>query len=132
MKYYFSTKIKGLSFEETEKILAEELAKEAFGILNEIDVTATFKKKLDIDFRKYRIYGACNPHFAYDAIQTEDKIGVFLPCSFVLQEWENGELELSVMNPLLAMQSVPNPNMESLAKEVTEKLELVIRRIGKY
>lgn len=91
MSYYFNKILKDISFEEALARVSEELKKEGFGVLNEIDVQETLKKKIDVDFKKYKILGACNPHFAYQALQKEDKIGVLLPCNVVVEEHENGD-----------------------------------------
>ena len=88
MSYYFNTLLKGKSFEEAIELVTTELKKEGFGVLTEIDVKETLKNKIDVDFKKYKILGACNPHFAYKALQSEDKIGVFLPCNVIVEEHE--------------------------------------------
>lgn len=88
MSYYFSKIVKGKTFEEAIEMVTVELKKEGFGVLTEIDVQVTLKKKIEVDFRKYVILGACNPHFAHQALLNEDKIGVFLPCNVIVQEHE--------------------------------------------
>jgi uncharacterized protein (DUF302 family) len=99
MKYYFS-KIISLSFDDAiEKVMAE-LKKEGFGVLTDIDVKQTLKKKLDVDFKKYRILGACNPPFAYKALQVEDKIGTMLPCNVIVQEIDEGHVEVAAIDPV--------------------------------
>jgi len=103
-----------------------ELKREGFGILTEIDVQATLKKKLDVDFRRYVILGACNPPFAYKALQAEDKIGLMLPSNVVIQEKENGTVEVAAVDPLTSMQAVDNPALQSIASEIQEKLQRVI------
>ena len=85
MKYYFNATVKGKSFEEAIELVQAELKKEGFGVLNEIDIQSTLKNKIDVDFKKYKILGACNPHFAHKALMSEDKIGVFLPCNIVVE-----------------------------------------------
>jgi len=104
----------------------EQLKKEGFGILTEIDVKETLKKKLDVDFKKYKILGACNPHFAYQALQEEDKIGTMLPCNVIVQEAEEGQVEVAAIDPLASMQAVQNPNLQSVAEQVQAKLRAVI------
>jgi uncharacterized protein (DUF302 family) len=129
MNYHHSKKLSNTSFEEAIERITEELQKEGFGILTEVDVTGTFKKKLDINFRNYRILGACNPNYAYKAISSEDKIGVFLPCSIVVQEHENGEVEVSAVDPMASMMSVENDSLEDIATEVQEKLRKAVNSL---
>ena len=92
MSYYYNKVLKGKDFNEAIDQVTAELKKEGFGVLTEIDVKETLKKKIDVDFKKYKILGACNPHFAHKALQSEDKIGVFLPCNVVVEENENGDI----------------------------------------
>ena len=125
MEYHYS-KIVPLAFEAAIAKVTEELKKEGFGILTEIDVQATLKKKLDVEFRPYRILGACNPHFAYKAFQLEDHIGVLLPCNVIVQDRGPGKTEVSAVNPMSSMQSVQNPSLGDVAKEVTSRLRKVI------
>jgi uncharacterized protein (DUF302 family) len=128
MKYYFSKTVI-LSFEDAiEKVIAE-LKKEGFGILTDIDVKQTLKKKLDVDFKKYRILGACNPPFAYKALQVEDKIGTMLPCNVIVQEIEGGGVEVAAIDPMASMQAVANPALKDVAEEVQAKLKKVIENI---
>jgi uncharacterized protein (DUF302 family) len=126
---YFDSKIFESSFEETLLKVSEELKKEGFGILTEIDVKETLKKKLDVDFRRYKILGACNPPFAYRALQTEENIGVLLPCNVVVQEKENDKVQVSIINPMESMQAVKNPTLEMIAGEVSSKLKKVLESI---
>jgi uncharacterized protein (DUF302 family) len=128
MSYYFTKKING-DFESAITKVTEELKKEGFGILTEIDVQATFKKKLDIDFKKYRILGACNPNIAYEAIQAEDKIGIMLPCNVIVQEQEDGIVEVSAVDPIASMVSVQNNSLANIASEVSVKLNRVINNL---
>lgn len=128
MSYYFTKKING-DFESAITKVTEELKKEGFGILTEIDVQATFKKKLDIDFKKYRILGACNPNFAYEAIKAEDKIGTMLPCNVIVQEQEDGIVEVSAVDPIASMVSVQNNSLANIASEVSVKLNRVINNL---
>jgi uncharacterized protein (DUF302 family) len=125
MDYYFACTAR-LSFEAALTKVAEELKKEGFGILTEIDVAATLKKKLDVQFRPYRILGACNPRFAWQAFQAEDKIGVMLPCNFIVQELGPDRVEVAAVNPLSTMQAVNNPALKPLAGEVAASLQRVI------
>jgi uncharacterized protein (DUF302 family) len=127
-KYYFN-KIVDLSFDEAILRVTEELKKEGFGILTEIDVAATMKKKLDVDFHPYRILGACNPPFAYKALTAEPHIGIYLPCNVIVQDAGNGKTEVAAVDPLVAMSRVENPDLESVAKEVQAKLQRVIENL---
>jgi len=126
---YYNTKTVNGSFEETEQKTIEELKKEGFGVLTEIDVTQTLKKKLDVDFRKYKILGACNPPFAHKALQAEPHIGVLLPCNVILQQTDSDTVEVSAVNPLETMQSVNNTALAGIANEVSEKLKRVLSNI---
>ena len=128
MSYYFNKAIEG-TFDEVHDKTVESLKKEGFGVLTEIDVKATLKKKLDVDFRKYKILGACNPGFAYKALQAEDKIGTMLPCSVIVQELEEGLVEVAVIDPMASMQAVHNPDLGSIADQVQEKLRNVVNHI---
>ena len=128
MSYYFS-KTLNLSFDKAIAGVTEELKKEGFGILTDIDVKATFKKKLDVEFRKYRILGACNPPFAYKALQAEDKIGTMLPCNVIVQERSNGKVEVTAIDPLTSMQAVANPAVKEIAAEIGNKLRRVIDKV---
>ena len=128
MSYYFSKKI-SMGFEDAILKVTDELKKEGFGILTEIDVTATLKKKLDVDFRNYRILGACNPPFAYRALQAEPHIGVMLPCNVILQELEDGKIEVTAVDPLASMQAIQNEELQSIAQEIQEKLKKVIENL---
>ena len=98
-------------------------------MLTEIDVTATFKKKINVDFRPYRILGACNPHFAHQAIQAEEKIGTMLPCNVIVQQLDNGKVEVSAVNPMASMMAVKNDALEDIATQVSNKLENVIKQL---
>jgi len=128
MSYYFS-KTLNLAFDKAITGVTEELKKEGFGILTEIDVKATLKKKLDVDFRNYRILGACNPPFAYKALQAEDKIGTMLPCNVIVQEISAGKVEVTAIDPLASMQAVENPALKTIAAEISGKLKKVIERV---
>jgi len=128
MSYYFSKKIKG-SFDEVLEGVTIALKKEGFGILTEIDVKETLKKKLDVDFKKYKILGACNPPFAYKALQAEDKIGTMLPCNVIVQEKEEAEAEVAAVDPVASMQAVKNPELLEIARQIQKKLEKVIRSL---
>lgn len=128
MNYNISKKVEG-TFEGTIKKVTEELKKEGFGIISEIDLKEKFKEKLNVNFRNYKILGACNPALALKAIEQEDKIGTMLPCNILVQEHENGEVEVSAINPLASIGAVNNESLQSIAEEVTSKLKVVIENI---
>jgi uncharacterized protein (DUF302 family) len=125
MSYYFS-KIVNEDFDSAIEHVTEELKKEGFGVLTQIDVQETFKKKLDVDFKKYRILGACNPNFAYQALQSEDKIGAMLPCNVIVEENLDGTVEVSAVDPIASMMGVKNDALGGIAMEVSSKLQKVI------
>lgn len=129
MSYYFSTILKNLTFEEAVNRTTEALKKEGFGVLTEIDLKTTLKKKLDVDFQNYVILGACNPSLAYKALQAEDKIGTMLPCNVILQELEDGAIEIAAVDPAASMQAVKNDTLISIAETVREKLRNVVDSI---
>ena len=128
MKYYFE-KTLTCSLDEAIERVTEELKKEGFGILTEIDVQTTLKKKLDVDFKEYRILGACNPAFAYKALQFEDKIGTMLPCNVLVQQISDTQTEIAAVNPTASMQAVGNEKLASVASEVQQKLKQVIDNV---
>jgi uncharacterized protein (DUF302 family) len=128
MSYYFM-KTTSLGYEEALIRVQEELKKDGFGIITEIDVRETFKRKLNIDFRKYKILGACNPSFAYQALRLESRIGTMLPCNVIVQEREDGQTEVSAINPLESMKAVANPQLEQIGMQVAAKLKAIIERI---
>ena len=128
MSYFFSKKVE-LNFENAMTRVTEELKKEGFGILTEIDVKATLKKKLEVDFRKYTILGACNPAFAYKALQAEPHIGTMLPCNVIVQELTDGKVEVAAVDPLASMQAIQNQELQAIAKEIQLKLKRVIEQL---
>ncbi len=125
MSYYFSKTINAV-FDETIPKVTDELKKEGFGIITEIDVKETLKKKLNVDFRNYMILGACNPSFAYQALLAEDKIGTMLPCNVIVQELAPGEVEVAAIDPLASMQAVDNPKLAEVGEQVRVKLKAAI------
>ena len=129
MSYYFSKTVND-DFDVAIEKVTNELTKEGFGVLTEIDIQQTLKKKLNVDFRKYKILGACNPHFAYQALLAEDAIGTMLPCNIIVQEHENGEVEISAVDPVAYMMAVKNDALSSIAMEVKEKLGRVIDKLS--
>ena len=126
---YYKAKVVDMSFEDAIQKATDELKKVGFGVLTEIDVKATLKKKIDVDFRNYKILGACNPQFAYKALSAEDKIGVLLPCNVIVQETVDGKTEVAIMNPAEAMSVVENENLEPIAEEVNKLLESALNNI---
>ena len=128
MSYYFSKTV-DLSFDQAIKRVTEVLQSEGFGILTEIDVQATLKKKLDVDFKPYRILGACNPPFAYEALQAEDKIGAMLPCNVIVQETGPNVVEVAAVDPIASMQAVENSGLGKVAHLVQQKLKSVIDKL---
>ena len=128
MTYYMSKKV-DLSFHAALDRVKDELKNEGFGVLTEIDVRDALKKKLDVEFRNYRILGACNPPFAYKALQAEEKIGVLLPCNVIVQEGSDGTVEVAAIDPAASMQTVGNPALSDIAGQIREKLQNVITRL---
>ena len=128
MSYYFNKTV-DMTFDEAINKVTEELKKEGFGVLTEIDVTAALKKKINVDFRKYRILGACNPSYAHKALLAEDKIGTMLPCNVVVQETEGGKVEIAAVNPVASMQAIENESLGEIAVTVQSKLRQVIENV---
>ncbi|BAR57916.1 hypothetical protein NK6_4750 [Bradyrhizobium diazoefficiens] len=125
MGYYFS-KTLPVGFDEAVRRATEALKQGGFGIITEIDVTRTFKEKLDVDFRNYRILGACNPRLAYEALQLEDKVGTMLPCNVVVQEIAQNRTEIAAIDPVASMQAIENPGLKASAQRVQTLLRSVI------
>ena len=125
MSYYFS-KVMNISFDEAISRVTEELQKEGFGILTEIDVKATMKKKLDVEYPNYKILGSCNPPFAYKALQAEPLIGAMLPCNVIVREIKDSQVEVAAVDPIASMQAIQNPSLGEIATEVQGKLRKVI------
>ncbi len=128
MTYHFSKTINAGMEQAIEKVTTE-LKKEGFGILTEIDVQKTLKKKIDVDFKPYIILGACNPNFAYQVLQVEDKVGVFLPCNIVIQDAGKGKVEISAIDPMANMQVVANPDLKPMGLEVQALLKNIIEKL---
>jgi uncharacterized protein (DUF302 family) len=128
MSYYFNKTV-AVPFEEAVERVKAELKKDGFGVLTEIDVKKTLNEKLGVDFRPYRILGACNPSFAYKALQAEDKIGTMLPCNVIVQELAPGRIEVAAIDPLASMAAVQNPDLDTIGLEVREKLKAVVDRL---
>jgi uncharacterized protein (DUF302 family) len=125
MSYYYA-KTLDMPFEDAIVHVTEGLKKEGFGVLTEIDVQATLRKKLGVDFRDYRILGACNPPFAHKALTAEDKIGTMLPCNVIVQAGSEGGVEVAAVKPIASMQAIENAELASVALEVQEKLQRVV------
>lgn len=125
----YITKTVDYSFEEALERVIENLKKEGFGVITEIDVKQILKEKIGADFRKYRILGACNPNFAHQALQAEDKVGLLLPCNVVVQEHGNGKVEVTTFNPIKSMPFPTNTVIEDLANDVECKLTEVIKKL---
>lgn len=128
MGYYFSTTLP-MKFDEAVKHVVDALKQEGFGIITEIDVKDTFKKKINVDFRNYRILGACNPALAHEALQIDDKVGTMLPCNVVVQDAGDGSTEVAAIDPVASMQAIDNPRLKSAAERVQAKLRKVIENI---
>jgi uncharacterized protein (DUF302 family) len=128
MNYYFSRQVSD-TFENVRNRTIEVLKSEGFGIITEIDVRDTMKKKLDVDFKKYNILGACNPSYAFQALQAEDKIGTMLPCNVLIIEVDAATTEVAAINPLVSMQSVNNPGLNEVAQQVTWKLKRAVESV---
>jgi len=129
MSYSFDKTLTDISFDDAITKVTDELKKEGFGILTEIDVKETLKKKIDADINNYKILGACNPGFAHKAILAENKIGVFLPCNVIIMESENGDIEISAVDPSASMSAVNNESLAGIAVEVRDKLKKVIDQV---
>ena len=125
MSYYFA-KTLAVGFEEAVRRTVDALKQECFGIITEIDVKETLKKKIDVDFRNYRILGACNPALAHEALQLEDKVGTMLPCNVVVQDIGGGRTEVAAIDPVASMQAIENPRLKQAAELVGAKLKKVI------
>jgi len=128
MDYHF-TRVLDAPFEEAISHVTAVLAEQGFGVLTTIDVKATLKKKLDVDFRPYTILGACNPQFAYKALQCEGKIGTMLPCNVVVEQMKDGRVEVSAVDPMASMQAIENPTLGAIAAEVRDRLKTVIEKL---
>lgn len=128
MSYYFS-KTLSVPFEEVVRRATEALKREGFGIITEIDVKDTLKKKINVDFRNYRILGACNPVLAHEALQLEDKVGTMLPCNVVVQETVEGRTEVAAIDPVASMQAIDNPLLKQAAERVQAKLRKAIETL---
>ncbi len=128
MDYHFSKKT-SLPFDQAIVEITEKLKEQGFGVLSDIDVQNTFKNKLGIDFRAYRILGACSPKFAFEAIQAEPNIGALLPCSVAVQQHEDGKVEISAINPIVAMGMIQNERLGVVAEQVTDRLRNAVEAV---
>jgi len=125
MKFYLNRTVTG-NFDEVISRVAEALKAEGFGLLTDIDVRETMKAKIDVEFRPYRILGACNPSLAHQALYAEDKIGTMLPCNVIVQQHENGDVEVAAIDLAASMASIDNPALIEIAARVRQKLERVV------
>lgn len=128
MSYYFS-QLLSTSFDDAVARATAALKEEGFGIITEIDLKETFKRKLDVDFRRYRILGACNPNLALEALELEDKVGTMLPCNVIVQELAEGQVEVAAIDPVASMQAIGNPALAEKAQAVRQKLKSAIARL---
>jgi len=128
MKYFFE-KTTEYTFDEAVDKVTEELKKEGFGVLSEINIHEQLKEKLNVDFKKYKILGACSPAKAYEALKVENKIGTMLPCNVIVQELDNGKVEVAAVNPVASMMAVDNSKLIEIATEIKEKLQRVIHAL---
>lgn len=126
---YFISKAVDFSYAEAIEKTKESLKEQGFGVMTEIDMKSVLKNKIDKDIPPYIILGACNPNYAYHAVQTEDNIGLMLPCNVVVRESKDGNVEVSVIDPLEAMKPVGNEGLEGMAMEVRDKLEKAIKNL---
>jgi uncharacterized protein (DUF302 family) len=130
MEFFIAKKFQNADFHDMDAKVREELKKEGFGVITEIDIKKTLKEKIDVDFRNYTIIGACNPAFAYKALQAEDKIGILLPCNVVIQETKNGEIEVLAFDPASVMMTMESPELDALSSEVREMLTRVLDNLN--
>jgi uncharacterized protein (DUF302 family) len=131
LQYGFEITLRGVSYADAVQRVTDELKKEGFGVLTEIDVKETLKEKLDVDFRRYVILGACNPPLAKQALEAERQIGLLLPCNVVVQEEEDGGVVVSIADPKLMFTLVDNTAVEPVAEEAEQRLRRVIRALGR-
>jgi uncharacterized protein (DUF302 family) len=128
MTYYLG-RLLPVDFDEVVTRTIDALKKEGFGVLTEIDVKETLKKKLGVDFPRYRILGACNPALAYEALKLENKVGTMLPCNVVVRDAGNGQTEVAAIDPVASMQAIDNPELKRAAQQVRAKLERVVAQL---
>ena len=128
MTYYIATDVP-LPFEEAVGAVEAALKGEGFGVVTRIDMQATLKAKLGVEFKPYVILGACNPSLAYEALQMEDKVGTMLPCNVIVQSTEANRSQVAAIDPVESMQAIPNARLKSAAREVRARLERVIERL---
>jgi len=129
MDYYFSKILTGTSFKQAIERITQTLKEEGFGILTEIDIKTTLKKKLDVDFPDYKILGACNPEFAYKALLAEDKIGTMLPCNVIVRKTASGNIEVAAVDPAASMMGVENEALVQIAEEVRNKMKRAVANL---
>ncbi len=128
MNYYISKTINA-SFDQAIDRVSEKLKTEGFGVLTEINLQEKFKEKLNVDFGKYTILGACNPAFAHEALKQENKVGVMLPCNIIVQELDHNNIEVAAVDPVASMMAIKNDNLIGIANEIKDKLNRVIKSL---
>ncbi len=128
MKYYFEKTLDS-DFESAVEKTKEALKSEGFGVLSELDIDNTLKEKLNVDFRRYKILGACNPPFAYQALQEEENIGTMLPCNVIIQDFGKGKVQVTVVDPVASLSAIDNRKIMDIAEKIQEKLKLVIAKL---
>ena len=126
MSYYFAKTLE-TDFNDAVQRATEGLKQEGFGIITEIDVRSTFKNKIGVDFRDYRILGACNPQLAHEALRIEDKVGTMLPCNVVVQDLGAGKIEIAAIDPVASMMAIDNPELKRAAEQVRDKLRRAVQ-----
>lgn len=129
MKYYIQKSLSSIGYGEVIQKLNEKLKEEGFGVLTEIDIQETFKIKLGVDFRKYKILGACNPPYAYKTLEAEIYAGTMLPCNIVVMETDDGNISVSAIDPVASLMAIENPEVTAIAKEIQTKLKKVIAKL---
>jgi uncharacterized protein (DUF302 family) len=131
IKEYAFSVVLDTTYEDAISKATEALKEEGFGVLTEIDVKATLKKKLDVDFRKYVILGACNPPYAYQTLQTDLDVGLLLPCNVIVYETDDKKAYVSAINPVSALEVIKSKELEKIAKKISEKLKKVVNKVAK-
>ncbi len=131
VKEYAFTKVLNTSYEDAVSKITDALKEEGFGVLTEIDVKATLKKKLGVDFRKYVILGACNPPYAHRTLQADLDVGLLLPCNVIVYETDDKKAYVSAINPVSALEVIKNEDLRKIASEVSEKLKKVMDKVSK-
>ena len=129
MSYYIARTV-SMPFESAVAELTDTLKEQQFGVLTDIDVQATFKSKIGVDFPKYRILGACNPRLAYEALKVEERLGVLLPCNVIVREAADGSVEIAGVDPVATLERTGNEALKATAEQVRQRLSAAIMRVG--